>query len=57
LLGTDDDSVKFNTAKYYIAGENNTGDITTEDFVIEIVFRAPAVSQFLFTKQEADNDK
>ena len=40
LLGANDDSVKFNASDFYRYSDNSFGDITTEDFVIEIVFKA-----------------
>jgi hypothetical protein len=39
LLGSLDDSVKFNGGGYYQAGNNSFADITTEDFVIELILR------------------
>jgi hypothetical protein len=38
-MGTNDDSVKFNAAKYFRATDNTIGDIGTEDFAIELVFK------------------
>ena len=38
LLGSYDDSAKFNAGKVY--GSASFGDITTEDFLIEIIFKA-----------------
>jgi len=38
-LGCLDDSVKFNGSDYYQAGNNDFGDIGTEDFVVEGVIR------------------
>jgi hypothetical protein len=40
LVGPYDDSVKFNNGGYYL-GSAGFSDITTEDFVIELVFKAP----------------
>src|SRR3990167_1058508 len=40
LLGPDDDSVLFNSGKYFQAGNNTFADVTTEDFVFELLFRA-----------------
>jgi hypothetical protein len=42
LFGTYDDSVLFNEAKYYQCDDTTTGNITTEDIVCEVVFRAKA---------------
>jgi hypothetical protein len=39
LLGPLDDSVKFNSSNYYKAGNNTFADVTTEDFVLEVIFK------------------
>jgi len=39
LLGTDDDSVKFNAGGYYAAAGTSFAQITTEDIVFETVFK------------------
>jgi len=39
LLGTNDDSVKFNAGGYYKAANTSFGDIATEDIALEIVFK------------------
>jgi hypothetical protein len=39
LLGTDDDSVLFNEGGYFQASSSTTGDITTEDFVFEFIYK------------------
>lgn len=51
LLGSVDDSVKFNGVAdgYYVAKNNSFGDITTEDFVVELVVK-PEISQFILGK-------
>ncbi len=43
-LGAFDDSVKFNNGGYYKADNVNFGQITTEDFVIEVVFKYDAAT-------------
>lgn len=43
LMGTNDDSVRFNKGDYF-EGSASDGDITTEDFVIEMVFRTTDVA-------------
>ncbi len=42
LLGTNDDSVKFNSGGYYRASTASIGDITTEDMVVECIVRMSA---------------
>lgn len=44
LLGTYDDSVKFDGTGYFQADNDSFADITTEDFVIEVVFIATATT-------------
>ena len=43
-LGRLDDSVKFNASDYYQAGNNTFADITTEDMVIETIFKFSGVA-------------
>ena len=43
-LGPLDDSVLFNTSDYYQAAGNTFADVTTEDFVIEFVFKMSATA-------------
>jgi hypothetical protein len=41
-MGTNDDSVKINDAKYFAATDNTVGDIASEDFGIRIVLKTGA---------------
>lgn len=50
LLGLKDDSVEFNAGGYYRAGNNTFADLTTEDFVIEIVYKHKSGNQYIFGK-------
>lgn len=43
-------SVKFNEGKYFQAGNNTNGDITTEDFIIEVVGTIDSATTFMVTK-------
>lgn len=53
LLGTNDDSVKFNAGGYYIASGTSFADITTEDIVIEAVIKISAAgSKGVFSKRD-----
>jgi hypothetical protein len=51
-LSDNDDSVRFNASDYYKDPGSSFGDITTEDFVIELIFSIVnlGVSEFLFSK-------
>ena len=40
---TNDDSVIFNAGGYFKAGNSDFGQITTEDFVFELLFKTPAL--------------
>jgi hypothetical protein len=56
LLGANDDSVQFNKGGYYQAGNNTFGDITTEDFVVELVFRANFITNVRYChKRDSSN--
>lgn len=44
LLGASDGAVLFNGAKYFAAATSGFADVTTEDIVIELVFRMPSTS-------------
>ncbi len=39
LMGVDDDSVLFNGGGYYLCGDTTTGNVSTDDIVIEAVFK------------------
>jgi hypothetical protein len=57
LLGSVDDSVKFNAGGYYKADNNALGDITTEDFVDEMVFTLqPASATVAYAGKNPDNN-
>jgi hypothetical protein len=54
-LGDNDDAVKFNSSDYYSADNNDLGDITTEDIVLEFVaqFTGDASNDGLINKFSA----
>jgi hypothetical protein len=51
LLGTNDDSVLFDTNAYYQAAGSAFADITTEDIVFEIIFKFGATGTYPFHKR------
>ena len=55
LLGSVDDSVKFNAGGYYQAGNNTFADITTEDFVVEVITNVGFNSTIFSKSNEAGN--
>ena len=56
-LGRLDDSVLFNGSDYYQADNNTFADITTEDFVVEFIWRAyvPGANDRPVAKRVAGN--
>jgi hypothetical protein len=51
---TNDDSVLFNTGGYYMADDFTTGQVATEDFVIETIFQAsPTNATMIFNATRA----
>jgi hypothetical protein len=48
--GSNDLACKFAGAKYFQAGTATTGDLTTEDFVIEVVLRSSNAAQYFLSK-------
>ena len=56
LVGASDDSVLFNNGKCYQAPDSTTGQIDTEDFAIEYVFKFGAATlRHLGTQADSDN--
>ena len=53
LLGSNDNSVKFNTGGYYEVTDTALGDIGTDDFVVEIIAKFPdsALTEVLIMKR------
>jgi hypothetical protein len=47
LLGPNDDSVRFKQSDYFAAPDTSFGQITTEDFIPEIIFQAPEIQTSL----------
>jgi hypothetical protein len=50
LLGDNDDSVLFNSGSYFKAAASSTGDITTEDFVVEFVIWPTTATAYVVDK-------
>lgn len=51
LLGTNDDSVKFNAGGYYRYTDSTFADITTEDIAFEIIFKMSSGTEALVSKR------
>jgi hypothetical protein len=56
LYGVNDDSVKFNGGGYYQADNNTFGDVSTNDIVLEMIFKVPAgANEIAISKRDGTN--